>query len=76
MSLLPLEEHQEEDPSAYKPIHNLRLRVIPVLGMPCCTTGALACHVCLLSLRAVVHGSRYLFLRRLPSMARVSVAVL
>jgi hypothetical protein len=33
MSLLPLEEHQEDDPSAYKPVHNLRLRVIPVLGV-------------------------------------------
>ena len=27
---------QEEDPSAYKPIHTLRLRVIPVLGMVSC----------------------------------------
>eukprot|EP01134_Creolimax_fragrantissima_P008509 CFRG8509T1 len=46
MKLLPLEEHQEEDPSAYKPISSLRVRVIPVLGtMPSAMGLALASYV-------------------------------
>ncbi|KNC69324.1 hypothetical protein SARC_18169, partial [Sphaeroforma arctica JP610] len=31
MKLLPLDKHQEDDPSQYKPIDTLRVRVIPVL---------------------------------------------
>eukprot|EP00123_Amoebidium_parasiticum_P005604 comp16759_c0_seq1/m.15104 comp16759_c0_seq1/g.15104 ORF comp16759_c0_seq1/g.15104 comp16759_c0_seq1/m.15104 type:complete len:437 (-) comp16759_c0_seq1:289-1599(-) len=46
MKLLPLEEHQEEDPSLYKAIPNLRLRIIPVLGtMPSAFGLALASYV-------------------------------
>lgn len=31
--LLPLENHQQEDPDDYRPISNLRLRIMPVLGV-------------------------------------------
>jgi hypothetical protein len=44
--LLPLEKHQEEDPNNFRPLQNIRVRTVPVLGtMPAIFGQAIAAYV-------------------------------
>lgn len=44
--ILPLMEHQEEDPDNFRPLEKMRVRIIPVLGtMPSVFGHAIACYV-------------------------------
>lgn len=66
----PFHLRQEDDPSAYKPIHTLRLRVIPVLGMYACNGVTMSKGLFFVTavLRNVPYLPQYILLPILPNM--------